>query len=218
MISDLDNPIRDATSLYNVLTTKYDFEPEQVMFLKNATNSEIVKAFDSLANSITSYDNLLIFYAGHGYWDENTEIGYWLPSDAEVSDKSTWFRNSTLRDYIGSINSNHTLLIADACFSGGIFKTRGAFDNASYAITKLYNMPSRKAMTSGTLKEVPDESVFLKYLIKRLEENTKTYISAASLFNSFREAVLNNSPNIPQYGVIRDSGDEGGEFIFIKKR
>ena len=109
------------------------------------------------------------------------------------------------------------MLIADACFSGGIFKTRGAFDNASYAITKLYNMPSRKAMTSGTLKEVPDKSVFIKYLLKRLNENEKTYVSAAEIFNSFREAVLNNSPNIPQYGMIQNSGDEGGEFIFIKK-
>jgi len=218
MMADLDFPIDDANDLYNILTTKYDFEKDKVIFLKNATNKQIVSSMDSLAYKITDYDNLLIFYAGHGFWDAKTEIGYWLPSDAEMTDKSTWFRNSSLRDHINSIKSNHTLLVADACFSGGIFKTRGAFDNASYAITKLYNMPSRKAMTSGTLKEVPDKSVFLKYLLKRLRENKKTYISAAELFNSFRNAVLNNSPNIPQYGMIQNSGDEGGEFIFIRKQ
>jgi hypothetical protein len=53
--------------------------------------------------------------------------------------------------------------------------------------------------------------------MKRLLENEKKYISSAELFSSFREAVLNNSPNIPQYGVIQDAGDEGGEFIFIKR-
>lgn len=217
MIIDLDFPIADAKALIDVLTTKYDFEKDKIMYLENATNSQIVKSLDSLAKVITNFDNLLIFYAGHGYWDENTEIGYWMPSDAQISDKSTWFRNSSLRDHIKAIKSNHTLLIADACFSGGIFKTRGAFDNASYGITKLYNMPSRKAMTSGTLKEVPDKSVFIKYLLKRLHENEKTFISAAELFSSFRAAVLNNSPNVPQYGMIQNSGDEGGEFIFIKK-
>ena len=72
-------------------------------------------------------------------------------------------------------------------------------------------------MTSGTLKEVPDKSVFTDYFIKRLLENEKKYISSGELFGSFREAVLNNSPNIPQYGVIQDAGDEGGEFIFIKR-
>ena len=72
-------------------------------------------------------------------------------------------------------------------------------------------------MTSGTLKEVPDRSVFLLYLNKRLQENTQPYISAEELFSSFKTAVLNNSPNIPQYGEIKDTGDEGGDFIFIKK-
>ena len=35
------------------------------------------------------------------------------------------------------------------------------------------------------------------------------------LFSSFREAVLNNSPTEPQYGIIQNAGDEDGEFIFI---
>ena len=78
-------------------------------------------------------------------------------------------------------------------------------------------MTSRKAMTSGTLEEVPDRSVFLEFLLKRLQVNEKKYLSASELFSSFREAVLNNSPNIPQYGVIQDTGDEGGDFIFVKR-
>ena len=28
-------------------------------------------------------DTVIIFYAGHGYYDEDTELGYWLPADAE---------------------------------------------------------------------------------------------------------------------------------------
>ena len=72
-------------------------------------------------------------------------------------------------------------------------------------------------MTSGTLEEVPDKSVFMLYLNKRLEENTQQFISAEELFSSFKTAVLNNSPNIPQYGEIKDTGDEGGDFIFVKK-
>lgn len=72
-------------------------------------------------------------------------------------------------------------------------------------------------MTSGTLQEVPDKSVFLLYLNKRLKENTQPYLSAEELFSSFKIAVLNNSPNVPQYGEIKDTGDEGGDFVFVKK-
>ncbi len=116
------------------------------------------------------------------------------------------------------INSKHTLLITDACFGGSIFKTRAAFLDAPLAVNKLYELPSRKAMTSGTLTEVPDQSAFLKYMIDRLDKNGEKYLSSEQLFSSFRIAVINNSNVIPQYGEIRDVGDEGGDFIFILKK
>jgi len=214
---DLDNPITDATMLYSTLIGNYMFAPENVTLLKDPTRAEIIKKLDELSYRLTKNDNLIIFYAGHGYWDKEKETGFWLPADAERSSSVNWIRNSTIQDYVHDINTNHTLLITDACFAGAIFKSRGAFQDATVAINKLYSITSRKAMTSGTLEEVPDRSVFLEYLLKRLLENEKKYISANELFNSFREAVLNNSPNIPQYGVIQDTGDEGGDFIFIKR-
>ena len=215
-LNDLDNPIRDARMLYEVLTDKYTFEPENIQFLENASYEEITDAFEELALKVTPSDNLLIFYAGHGYWDNNTNIGYWLPSDARDDRKGFWFRNSTLVDYLKGVDSKHTLLITDACFSGSIFKSRSAFDETSDSYEKLYELPSRKAMTSGTLTEVPDQSAFIKYLVKKLETNEEKYIGAGILFNSFRHAVINNSDIIPQYGEIRNVGDEGGEFIFIR--
>ena len=129
-----------------------------------------------LSNTITEKDNLLIFYAGHGYWDKKGEIGYWLPIDAMNSNASNWFINSTMCDFIDSIMSKPTILIADACFRGSIFKSRTAFTEPPGGITKLCELTSRKAMTSGTLEIVPDENVFLKYLIKRLDENEQKFL------------------------------------------
>ena len=125
--------------------------------------------------------------------------------------------NSALVDYLKEVNSKHTLLITDACFGGAIFKTRSAFSDAPKAIEMLYELKSRKAMTSGTLTEVPDESVFIKYLVEMLERNDEKYINSEQLFSSFRTAVINNSDALPQFGEIRYVGDEGGDFIFIKK-
>jgi len=216
-IMDLNEPVNDAEKLYNTLTTYYTFEKENVKLLKNPTRETIIDELDRLNRTIKEHDNLLIFYAGHGYWDKQDEIGYWLPSDAKQANTANWMRNSTIRDYLRTVKTKHTLLIADACFSGGIFKTRKAFTDAPQSIQKLYDYPSRKAMTSGTLTEVPDKSVFLLYLNKRLTENSQPYISAEELFGSFKVAVMNNSPNVPQYGEIKDTGDEGGDFIFRKR-
>jgi hypothetical protein len=217
-INDLDNAIEDAKLVYDVLLENYSFEKAYMKMLINPKREDIVIELDQLSQIITEKDNLLIFYAGHGHWEEKSGIGYWLPSDSKRSNTANWFRNSTLRDYISSINSSHTLLIADACFTGAIFKTRSAFANTSVAIEKLYKLPSRKAMTSGTLEEVPDKSVFVEYLVKRLRDNEEIFLSSETLFSSFRTAVMNNSPNLPQFGEINNTGDEGGDFIFIRKK
>lgn len=216
-ISNLDNPIKDAQKLYDVLTTYYTFEKENVLLLKNAKREDIINALDDLSKKITTNDNLLIFYAGHGWWDESANIGYWLPADAKQSSKAAWFSNSRLVDYLKGVKSKHTLLIADACFTGSIFKTRSAFPDAEKAIQKLYELPSRKAMTSGTLTEVPDRSSFMNYLCNKLKSNKKEYLSSEQLFSSIRIAVINNSDAIPQYGEIKNVGDQGGDFIFIKR-
>lgn len=217
-IVDLNEPIDDAVALRNELVNEYNFIPEDITVLKNPDRSTIIETFDGLTKKVGENDNFLIFYAGHGIWDEQIEQGYWLPSDAKKSSKAAWLSNGTIRDYIRAIDSKHTLLITDACFSGGILKTREAF-TASKAMLEMYNLPSRKAMTSGALKTVPDKSVFIEYLVKALQSNQQPLISADQLFTSFKYNVINNSPNgqVPQYGVISQADDEGGDFIFLKQ-
>ena len=216
-IPELDEPVRDVTEMYDLLTKVYNFDPENVTLMKNSTKAEIIGKLHELRSKITPTDNLLIFYAGHGYWDEGMGVGYWLPKDAEKSNPVNWIPNTDLTNYLGAIKTKHTLLIADACFSGGIFKTRAAF-SATYAIEMLYQLNSRKAITSGTLTVVPDKSVFFQYLIKNLKENTNEYLSAEELFSKMRMAVINNSENVPQFGTIQNVGDEGGDFIFIRRK
>jgi hypothetical protein len=218
-ITDLDQPIQDMTRLKDVLTKHYSFLEENIMVLSNPDRNTLYAKFDELQSRMDKMDNLLIFYAGHGYWDPQLEQGYWLPSDAETNRRSSWISNGTLRDYIGGILARHTLLITDACFSGGIFKSRSVFENASTAIETLYLRKSRKAMTSGTLEKVPDRSVFISSLVQRLTNNQEPYLTAEELFSGLRRQVIENSPNsqVPQYGEVGQTGDEGGEFIFIRK-
>lgn len=217
-IPTLSNPTKDATNLRDILTKRYTFDKENVVLLKNPSRAELLIALGNLRKKITEEDNFLIFYAGHGFWDKDISQGYWLPSDAEKDNRANWISNGDLRDNIRGIKSKHTLLISDACFSGGIFKTRAILDDAPPSVNEVYKMTSRKGMTSGTLTEVPDESPFLKYLVKRLSDNNQKYLPAESLFSSLKTAVINNSKQVPQYGEIQDAGDEGGDFIFILKK
>lgn len=216
-IGALNEPINDATKLREVLVNDYTFEEENIRFLKNPTNADIILAFEKLTREITENDFLLIFYAGHGYFNTKTNIGYWLPADAKKENTVKWFRNSALVENLGAIRSKHTLLISDACFSGGIFKTRAPFNNASTNIADMLKRPSRKAMTSGALTTVPDKSIFMKYLLKILEENENIYLPAEDLFYDLALRMKSNSDTRPLYGEIKNVGDEGGNFVFIRR-
>lgn len=216
-LTDLDNPINDAEKLYSTLTSSYNFEEENITLLKDATREDIIMSLDQLNKVVTPDDNVLIFYAGHGWWDMEAPMGYWLPSDATIDTKVNWFPNSQLMDYIKTINSKHTLLIMDASFSGSIFKARSAFPDPNTELPALYTRPSRKAITSCSLMEVPDNGVFTGYLVQKLNENEEICLSSEQLFSSFRMDVISNSDAIPQYGTISEAGDQGGDFLFIRR-
>ena len=210
---DLKEPKSDGDKLSNLLVSKYYFNREDITRLVDPSRSNIIDAIEDKRKELSLDDNLVIFYAGHGYWDNDLKMGYWIPSDAKKDSKSNWVSNTDLTLYLSAFETNHILLISDACFSGGIFKTRSVGD-MDQGTKRLYELKSRKAMTSGNLKEVPDESVFMKYFIKELELNEKTFLTSDQLFARIRPNVLNNSSTEPLYGAIYNTGDEGGEFVF----
>ena len=212
----LGEPTKDAKKLKQVLTTHYNFKSENVTLLLNAKANDITKEFFKLRRKVTKNDNVLVFFAGHGIFQD--EIGSWLPSDAKVEYGQNLINNSQVKDYLKAIKSKHTLLISDACFSGSIFSTRSV-TKAPKTIQLKYEKPSRKAITSGVLKTVPNKSVLFKYLSKRLINNKNKYLSASRLFSDIEDAVINNNTNNnkPLYAPINGIGDEGGDFIFIKK-
>ena len=216
-IPGLAFPVKDANRIKKLLVERYAFDAKNVRLLENPPRSAVIDAFEQLSAEVTPKDNVLIFYAGHGFYDKEKGFGYWLPSDARSTSKSDWIPNTIVRDYLGAISAKHTLLISDACFSGSIFRTRGVMEFMATKISEMYKYPSRRAMTSGSLSQVPDKSIFADYLIKRLEDNNDPFLPAQTLFYRIYEPVTNNSPATPQFGVVQSTGDEGGDFIFIKR-
>lgn len=217
-IPSLDNPIPDAIKLKMVLKNSYNFNDENIITLFNPERSDFKKRFIELSETLQPEDNLIIFYAGHGIWVEKEKKGYWLLTDAKRSDLNTWLPNKEVLTMISNLSTRHTLLITDACFSGSVFKTRSIGSDAPPAVREMSEKISRVAITSGNDTEVPDQSVFMKYLIKALSENKEKYLTAQKMFiTQIIEAVMTESKTEPRYGTLELAGHVGGDFIFIKK-
>jgi TolB-like protein len=224
----LNNALNDARGMAELLKNEYKFDTVITLLDKEATRKNIIQKFEWLANNLKSDDNLLIFYSGHGQLNKVLNKGYWVPIDANSNSVADFISNSDVKTFLGGIPSKHTMLIADACFAGDIFRGSQTeavpFDpnNMEKYYKEVYRKQSRLALTSGGLEEVMDagkegHSVFTYYLIKSLKENTRKYIDASQLFNEISVSVTNNSEQTPQLQAVKDAGNEGGQFVFIKR-
>mgnify|MGYP002064129917 CR=1 FL=1 len=54
-------------------------------------------------------------------------------------------------------------------------------------------------------------------VLQLIADGCSTPEVAEQLYISLKEAVMQNSENVPQFGTIQKVGDEGGDFIFIRK-
>lgn len=221
----LKNAVSDAKAIDLLLKSKYKFDYLKELYNEQATRMNIIKELEWLVQNVKPSDNLLIYYSGHGEFNQALNKGYWVPVDATAASTSYFISNSDIQTFLGGIKSKHTLLISDACFSGDIFRGNTVsipFEESDKYYAKVNSVSSRKAITSGGVEPVLDggkegHSIFAYYLLKSLTSNSKKYYDASQLFDNIKIPVLNNSDQSPQFNAIKNAGDEGGQFIFLKK-
>jgi hypothetical protein len=217
-IPSLGKPSIDAQELKTILETNYTFQTTNILLLQNNSREEIIETVTAKCNTLTENDNLLIFYAGHGIANKDKYgnlFPYWIPVSAKKGQVSSYISFNDIKIAIQSSNARHILIISDACFSGGI--TRKLPSDAPLSVMNLYELNSRRAMTSGNLEVVPDNSVFAANLKEKLKTNKSKYLAANDLFQSFKK-IVQNYGTVPLHDPIPETGDNGGDFIFIRKQ
>ncbi len=220
-VTPLKTAENDVRVLDRILREAY-----KTKVLLNPTRRQTLDAVDGYRKILQEGDDILIYYAGHGFLDSGAERGYWLPADARPDSRSDWLANADITDTLRAIKSRHVMVIADSCYSGTLTRSapgRPLIDaRTEDFIKRLWSKRSRPVLASGSLEPVLDgggggHSVFARVLINALKENT-TAIDGTTLYAQVRNAVALNAEQIPQYQNIRFAGHElGGDFVFIRK-
>lgn len=221
-IAKLKTAVKDAQAVAKLLRQKYKFE---VILLLNATRTDLFTAFSKLRRKLKTNDNLLIYYAGHGIMDKQTQRGYWLPVNAQRSIKSNWVANEDITSELKAIAAKHVLIVADSCYSGTLTRS---LDLGSMRVggleewvARMAQRRSRTVLTSGGLEPVLDagggaHSIFAQAFLRALAEN-KMIIDMDSLFEPIRRRVILNADQTPIYSDIRFAGHDDGDFIFVPR-
>jgi len=227
-LPDLASPINDATDLARLLERRYGFK---VTLLQNADRYQILSALNTLRETLTDKDNLLIYYAGHGELDEVNQRGHWLPVDAERGSTANWIPSTAVTDILNIMRAKQILLVADSCYSGAL--TRSSMGRLATGMTDaerthwlrtMATRRSRTALTSGGLAPVMDQgagrhSVFAKALLDVLEANREV-LDGQRLHREVAARVAYAAANlrfdqVPEYAPIRFAGHEAGEFFLV---
>lgn len=222
---DLVNPVEDAHSIADVLKNKYGFDVEIV---ENANIEEVfIKLGDYSQRKFKPQDQLMIFFAGHGYFDETFGEGFVVAKNSLENDKAktTYISHNRLRGVINNIPAEHIFLAMDVCFGGTfdpmIAKARAlsassVASESEFLVRKL-SYRTRKYLTSGGKEYVSDgipgkHSPFTLRLLQGLNEPGTDRILTLNELKGFVERLVPE----PRFGGFGDDTN-ASDFLFISK-
>jgi uncharacterized protein len=229
-LESLKTPRYDAERAAKILTERYGYK---VTTIEDGNDVAILKALNDLNAVLGPNDNLLIYYAGHGYRlkSNNSETGYWLPRNAEKPPNDTfWVPNEQITSHIGRLQAKRILVIADSCYAGLLSSDPSFFFlDKPTEVSKEYitfKLPKRARLliASGGDNPVLDEggqgnSVFAKAFLDVLETNSSV-LTAPGLFSMLQGKVKegaqrNHFSEQPEFKSIKGAGHEVGDFFFV---
>ncbi|MFL6417641.1 MAG: caspase domain-containing protein [Bryobacteraceae bacterium] len=215
----------DAESIRDALIREFKFPKRNVCTLldKQATRTRIMEKFLSY-ESLGRDDRLVFFFAGHGSTVQSSRgpIGYLVPVDGKLHDKSSLIRWDDLTRNADIIPAKHILFIMDACYSGLAIQRSGSAGERRF-VSDMLQRSSRQVITAGKADEVVadgggltgNNSIFTGYLLEGLAgaaADAEGVITGSNLMNfAYRKVATDpRSKQTPHFGHV----DGDGDFIF----
>ncbi len=233
---DLASPEKDAQRIADTLIQKYNFSKANITLLTDKTKEKpslinILTAIEGYISTLKQDDNLLIFFSGQSFEDDEGET-YWIPIDGKKTSKLTWLKHSTIiSEYLGSkeFKAKSLLILADSHFSSKLIRSR-SISLSPYdlrypeKILEKASNRSREVIAFGD-KHWPGSDntngygLFTYYTNKALSENELEIIDFENLI--FEETIMLPMQKIAGARLLRGrlrktKMDSGGQFIVAK--
>lgn len=234
--STLATPAADAEALRKTLTTDYGFITELPigpgenlsLFLLDASKDEIEEVLYMMSQVATEQDSVLIYYAGHGVYDEGTTNAYWVPVDA--TRPFNYLSGVTITEHIQRMLARSVILISDSCYAGALRSGDGpeppattvTEEDRKRALLRMAGLRSRVLITSGGTEPVMDaggggHSIFARALLTGLAEMKGNAFAAEDLFRDIRPMVSGRAEQMPQMRPIDRTGHEpAADVVFVR--
>ncbi len=224
--TDLVNPVFDSKAIAEVVKKNYGF---QVDLVENPTQDDVLRKLREYSEKkYKPLDQLMIFFAGHGTYDQTFGEGFVVTRESILNDegKSSYLSYNRLRSIINNVSCEHIFLAMDVCFGGtfdeALASSRGLDEEVykeqdqSEFIARKLTTKTRKYLTSGGKTYVSDgipgkHSPFAKNFIEALQSQggKDGILTFQELFGYVEKLKIQ-----PRAGEFGDNAP-GSDFIFV---
>lgn len=232
----LSNAVCDATGAATTFKRLGFEEVTEALLDERATGKAVHELVSDDLMALGPYDNLVLFYAGHGgtrrhrLGQQEIKTGYLVPVDAvdSPSKVSTWIELDSWLRAVALLPAKHILVMLDACHSGialhTVLKWRDVTSSQAEPLSTLNARRSRRIITSGlddqaTLDSGPihGHSLFTGCMIEGLTHGVRRSASQwitgseLGLYIQRRVEAYPGSRQTPDFGSF--AFDDRGEMV-----
>jgi len=198
--ADLPMTVVDATAIRDIIVdpqrAAYNENNVTLLTEANATKKAISDAFDDLIGKVKKDDTVIVYYSGHGGFDEASGEYYLVPYGFNVDNrKDTGISAAEFTGKINRIRSQKLVVFLDCCHAAGMADDQDAPDAAASEKSVVSaSLPENLKSTDFDVKAPTDLISTLgrgsgRFFISSSRENE--YSLAASPYSIFTESLIN---------------------------
>jgi Caspase domain len=213
-VPPLKNAVFDTERLTKILTDKYEFQLFRALHNEKATKDAILDAMIDIKTQLESVDNLIVFFSGHGFRENNE--GFIVPFDGRNDRTTRYISFLDLNRQVNALPMRHFLFILDCCYAGSALKNLGE--------RRQLNQPSRRILAASSPDETAQDgfygknSPFTSALAEILEQHEGTELPVKTLHVKLRKLMDDKDVRqVPVEGSWKMDSNRDGEFVFLKK-
>lgn len=190
--------VNDATVFRDYAIKTLGVEQENITFLTNATAGQMSQQIDKVCKMLSKLGNkaeLIVYYAGHGYPDENTKVPYLIPVDVSASNLEMGIKLNDLYKNLSATNAKRIVVFLDACFTGGgrtssLLASRGikVVPKEDALNGNIVVISASTGLQSALPYQNEKHGMFSYYLLKKMQES-KGNTTLGDLFTFLKENV-----------------------------
>jgi len=195
---NVDFAKNDASVFRQYAKNIFGVKEKNIYYLLDATSGQMNRTINIVSSILTRLGDkgeLIFYYAGHGFPDQQSNTPYLIPVDVDANNLDLAIRLSDLYEKLGKTNASKITLFIDACFSGG-GRTNNLLTSRSILIKPKYepikgNMIVFSAAKGNQIALPYSEEkhgLFTYFLLKKLKES-KGEISYGELASFLENSI-----------------------------